>query len=222
VPFRRRALAAPSPIAPRLTLAAPIARLLTLPALSALAALCGLGLSACGNTLQDETLQPSFLEPLVMQAEFPVYWLGSSFRGLAIVNVQRDPGGAYLLQYGNCTQGGENVCMTPLEVVTSPDNSFLPGGALARRALSVRGAGGVALQGGQTIELATGPVVVDIYADSAALARAAAHAMVTINAVQTPGTPLAHKLPDTGFAQKPLPSQAPPMAPLAPPAHSLR
>jgi hypothetical protein len=185
--------------------------------LTALAALCALGLSACGNTLQDEKLQPSFLEPLVMQAEFPVYWLGSSFRGLSMINVQRDPSGAYVLQYGNCTQGGENVCVTPLEIVTSPDNSFLPGGSLARRAISVRGAHGAAFQGGQTIELATGPVVVDIYADSAALAHAAAATMVTINSLQTPGSRLARALPDTGFAQKPLLSQQPPMVPLTPP-----
>jgi hypothetical protein len=182
-------------------------------ALLALAALCPLALAACGNTLQDEALQPGFLEPLVAQSEFPVYWLGTSFRRLPIIDVARDPGGAYELQYGNCTQGGENVCVTPLEIVTSPDNSFLPGGSIARRQISVRGVRGIATQGGSTIELPTGSVVVDIYADSPTLARAAAREMVTINAVQAPGSPLARPLPATGYAQRPLRSQQPPLAP---------
>jgi len=182
-------------------------------ALLALAALCPLALAACGNTLQDEALQPSFLEPLVTQSEFPVYWLGKSFRRLPIIDVHRDPGGAYLLQYGNCTQGGENVCVTPLEVVTSPDNSFVPGGQIAQTPVVVRGVRGVASQGGSTIALPTGGVVVDIYANSPALARSAAAAIVTINSVQTPGTPLPPTLPDTGYARKPLGFQEPSPAP---------
>jgi len=39
--------------------------------------------------------------------------------------------------------------------------------------------------------------------------------MVTINAVQSPGAPLAPPQPNSGFAQKPLPDQQPPLAPLA-------
>jgi hypothetical protein len=187
----------------------PVARRSLRLASPALAVVSMLILSACGNTLQNETLQPGFLEPLITESEFPVYWLGTSFRRLPIINVQRDPGGAYLLQYGNCTQGGENVCVTPLEIVTSPDNSFLPGGQIAHRAISIRGVHAVATQGGATIELATGGVVVDIYADSPALARAAAAGVVTINAVQTPDAPLAPPLPDTGYAQRPLESQEP-------------
>lgn len=191
-----------------------LARRPTRLALLALAALSPLSLAACGNTLQNEALQPSFFEPLITQTRFPIYWLGTSFRRLPIINVQHDAGGAYLLQYGNCTQGGENVCLTPLEIVTSPDNGFLPGGQIARTPISIRGVRGSAMQGGSTIALATGGVVVDIYADSPALARAAATEMVTINAVQTPGSPLAPPLPNTGYAQRPLESQEP--APASP------
>ncbi len=141
---------------------------------AALLALCALALGACGNTLQDEPVAPSFLEPLVMQEEFPVYWLGGAFRRLPIINVGRDSSGAYEIQYGNCTQGGENVCVTPLQIVTSPDNSFRPGGSTPQRPVTVRGAPGTVAQSGRTIELSTGGVVVDIYAASPALARAAA------------------------------------------------
>jgi hypothetical protein len=180
-----------------------------------LLALCGLGLSACASTLQDQAVAPSFLEPLVMQDEYPVYWLGGAFHGLAIISVARDPGGAYTIKYGDCRQGGENVCVTPLEIVTSPDNSFRPGGSTAQRRISVRGLPSTAALGGRTIEVSTGGVVVDVYADSSALARAAAETMVTINAARLPGAPLPRPLPDTGFAQKPLVSQKPPVAPVA-------
>jgi hypothetical protein len=183
---------------------------------TALLALAGPALSACGNTLQDQPVEPSFLEPLVMQVEYPVYWLGGTFDGLPIISVARDPGGAYTIKYGNCRQGGENVCVTPLEIVTSPDNSFRPGGSTPERALALRGISGTLAQNGRTIEVSTGGVVVDLYADSAALARAAAERMVTINGAQLPGAPLPRALPDTGFGQKPLTSQQPPLAPLSP------
>ena len=185
-------------------------------AAAALLTLCGLTLGACANTLQDEALAPSFLEPLAMQEEYPVYWLGGTFRGLPIISVGRDASGAYTIKYGNCRQGGENVCVTPLEIVTSPDNSFRPGGSTAQREISVRGVASTSAQGGRTIEVSTAGVVVDIYADSVALARAAAQEMVSINAVELPGAPLPRALPTTAFAQKPLLSQQPPVPPLAP------
>ena len=184
--------------------------------LIALCVLCPLSLSACANTLQNQPVQPSFLEPLIEQDEYPVYWLGGAFRGLPIISVARDPGGAYTIKYGNCRQGGENVCITPLEIVTSPDNSFRPGGSAPRQAIVVRGVRSVAAQHARTLVIPTGAVVVDIYADSAALARAAAQTMVTIDSAQLPGTPLPRALGDTGFASKPLPFQEPSRAPAEP------
>jgi hypothetical protein len=178
-----------------------------------LAALCALGLQACGNTLQDQPVAPEALEPLVMQDEYPVYWLGASFHRLGITSIRHDPGGAYTIDYGNCIAGGENVCVTPLEIVTSPDNSFLPGGSTPRGVALLRGVPAVVAQGGDTIELPTGGVVVDLYTENPALARAAAETMVRINAVDLPGAPLPRPLPDTGFAVKPLLSQQPPVVP---------
>jgi hypothetical protein len=180
----------------------PVRRLLI-----SLCALCPLALSACADTLQEQPVQPSFLEPLVAQGEYPVYWLGATFQRLPIISVARDPGGAYTIKYGNCRQGGENVCITPLEIVTSPDNSFRPGGSTPQRTIVVRGVRSAAAQDEKTLVIPTGAVVVDIYADNAPLARAAAQTMVTINSLQLPGTPLPHALADTGFAGKPLPSQ---------------
>ena len=173
------------------------------------------GLSACANTVQDQPTPPSALEPLVMQEAFPVYWLGGTFQGLPITHVGRDPSGAYEIQYGNCLVGGESVCVTPLQIVTSPDNSFLPGGGAAQSAVLVRGVRGRSALGGRALSLPTGGVVVDLYADSPALAHAAAEAMVTINAPGLPGAPLAPPLPNTGYGERPLPSQQPAIAPAA-------
>jgi hypothetical protein len=171
------------------------------------------GLSACANTLQDQPTPPSALEPLVMQEAFPVYWLGGTFQGLPITHVGRDPSGAYEIQYGNCLVGGESVCVTPLQIVTSPDNSFLPGGAAARSAVLVRGVRGHSALGGRALMLPTGGVVVDLYANRPALAHAAAEAMVRINSLSLPGAPLARPLSNSGYGERPLPSQQPAIAP---------
>jgi len=96
-------------------------------------------------------------------------------------------------------------------VVTSPDNSFLPGGASAGlRAERVRGIAATAAQGGDTVEIPTGSVVVDIYARAPRVAAAAAQTVVPINAVGEPRAPLPATLPDTGFGETPLSSQMPP------------
>ncbi len=181
------------------------------------------GLSACANTIQDQPTPSSALESLVIQEDFPVYWLGGTFQGLPITNVGSDPSGAYEIQYGNCLVGGESVCVTPLQIVTSPDNSFLPGGGAAQSAVLIRGVRGRSALGGRALSLATGGVVVDLYANRPALARAAAEAMVSINAPagggtplsrsDLPGAPLAPPLPDTGYGERPLPSQQPAIAP---------
>ena len=178
-------------------------------ALAALAALCAVVLGACGNTVQDQPIGHNVLET-TMLAHYPVYWLGGSFQGHAITEVAQDPGGATSIQYGDCLQGGQGTCVPPLRVVTSPDNSFLPGGAFApRRAANVRGIPAVLAQGGNTVEIPTGPVVVDIYAQSPSLAAIAAQTVVPINAAGEPQAPLPAALPDTGFADTPLPSQMP-------------
>jgi hypothetical protein len=189
----------------------------------ALLVLGALGLSACANTIQDQPTPPSALESLVIQEDFPVYWLGGTFQGLPITNVGRDPSGAYEIQYGNCLVGGETVCVTPLQIVTSPDNSFLPGGGAAQSTVQIRGIHGHSALGGKALALATGSVVVDLYANRPTLARAAAEAMVTINAPadggaplsqsDLPGAPLALPLPNTGYGERPLPAQQPAIAP---------
>jgi hypothetical protein len=171
--------------------------------------LCPLALASCANTLQDEPTPRTALEPLVLNSRFPVYWVGEVFHRFAITEATHDPGGAYTIHYGDCVEGGQYTCVSPLTVVTSPDNSFVPGGGAAHRNFPLRGVRALAAIDGSTLEIATAGVVVSIDARTAALARAAAQTMVPINELGVPGAPLAPRLPDTGFGSAPLAGQKP-------------
>jgi hypothetical protein len=173
-----------------------------------LAALCAIALGGCGDTLQDQPIPHNILESMIV-APHPVYWLGATFRGLAVTDASYDPSGAYTVQYGDCLEGGQATCVPPLRVVSSPDNSFIPGGTAPLTAGALRGIPVVLARRGTTIEVPTAGVVVGIYARDAALAAAAARTMVPINAVGAPEAPLPAAVPDTGFGATPLPSQAP-------------
>jgi hypothetical protein len=73
----------------------------------------------------------------------------------------------------------------------------------------LRGVTAVFSRGGRTVAFATGPVVVDIYANNARLALAAARTAVPINRIAAPESPLAPGLPTTDFITKPLQVQLP-------------
>ncbi len=165
-------------------------------------------LSACGDTLQDQPIPHNTLEGL-LTADYPVYWLGRSFQGLAITEASHDPGGAFSIQYGDCTRGGQGTCVPPLRVISAPDTSFVPGGSAPHRKVRIRGIAAVAAEAGATIEIPTAGVVVGIYALTKRLAERAAETIVPINGVGTPGSRLPPPLPGTGFAQTPLPGQTP-------------
>jgi hypothetical protein len=177
-------------------------------AAASLAVVFALALGACGDTVQERPIPHNLLEGLIL-APFPVYWVGGSFRGMAVTETTHDPSGSFSVQYGSCLQGGQGTCVPPLRVVTSPDNSFLPGGAIASSPTRVRGVAALSEQAGTTLVIPTAGVVVDVYAVNARTARAAAATVVPINAVGAPGAPLARALPDTGFGATPLPSQVP-------------
>jgi hypothetical protein len=177
-------------------------------------ALSGAGVAACGDTRQDQPIAHNTLETLLV-APYPVYWLGGSFHGMQITEASHDPGGAFSLQYGDCLEGGQGTCVPPLRVVTSPDNSFVPGGDTPQRSALIRGVRALVASAGQTIELPTGGVVVAIYTRDRTLAAAAAQSVVAIDRPGSPGGPLPAALPDTGFGSSPLPSQMPsPLRPL--------
>ncbi len=173
-----------------------------------LVAACAFALGACGDTLQDQPIPHNTLETLLV-APYPVYWLGRSFERMAITEVGSDPGGAFSVQYGDCVEGGQSTCVPPLRVVTSPDNSFVAGSDARRASRRLRGVDAAVAQGGRTIAIATGGVVVSIYADDPRVAAAAAQTAVPINEAGAPQAPLPARRPDTGFGSTPLPSQVP-------------
>jgi hypothetical protein len=179
-----------------------------------LAAVVAAGISACGNTLQVQPVPHNELEGMI-QAPFRVYWLGGTFRGLAVQQVAHDPGGAYSVQYGNCLTGGQGTCKPPLLVVTSPENTFVPGGSTSTRSARIRGLPAVEAQSGQVVMIPTGNVVVDILASDPRLARAAARNVVPINAPGGPDTPLPPSRPTNAYSGRPFNSQVPnPLRPL--------
>jgi hypothetical protein len=171
-------------------------------------------LAACGTVEQSSPISHSALEDLMVNP-FPVYWLGGTFHGLQISEAGYDPSGGLDVQYGNCSEGGQGTCVAPLRVITSADNSFLPGGSARASTTDIRGARAVVAQEGRTIVIPTGAVVVDIYARDSGLARAAALTAVPINEPGAPGAPLPASEADTGYGSTALPSQEPtPLRPL--------
>jgi hypothetical protein len=164
--------------------------------------------AACGDTLQDKPVPHNELENL-MAEPYPVFWLGGSFHGYQITEASQDPSGAATLAYGDCVEGGQSTCVTPVRVVTSPDNSFLPGSQAPHRTRSLRGVPALIAERGNAISFATGPVVVAIYTTQPRLAAQASEAVVPINAPGESGGPLPVALPDTGISRTPLPSQLP-------------
>jgi hypothetical protein len=176
--------------------------------LVALLAVCAVAAGGCGDTIQDQPIAHNILEGL-LTAPYPVYWLGGSFRGRAITEAARDPSGSYRIQYGDCVLGGQSTCVPAVRVVTSPDNSFIALGAVPHWTTRLRGIAAALADGGRTIEIPTGGVVVSIFAVDPRLAAAAAQMVVPINAIGAPDSPLPARLPETGFARTPLPSQMP-------------
>ena len=174
----------------------------------ALAPLCALAIAGCANTLQNQPIAHNVLEGMLV-APYPVYWLGGSFHGHAITEVTKDPSGAFRVQYGDCVQGGQSTCIPVIRIVTSPDNSFVPGGEARQRARRLRGVLALSSEAGRTIEIPTGAVVVSVHSPDASLAASAAQTIVPINEPGAPLTALAPRLPNTGFAEAPLPAQMP-------------
>ncbi len=170
---------------------------------------CALALGACANTLQDHPIGPQPLESVLVRSRFPVYWLGLKFQGMQISGVTTDPSEAVTIRYGDCVLGGQYTCVTPVSIVTSPDNSFVPGATAVTRSMPLRGVNATSAQRGATLTLTTAGVVVSVFADRPSLARAAAMMMAPVNKVGMPLAPLPAAVPDTGFDRVPLPSQVP-------------
>ncbi len=170
---------------------------------------CVLALASCGDTLQDKPIGPQPLESVLVHSHFPVYWLGLTFHGMPISSVLVDPSEAVTIRYGDCVLGGQYTCVAAVSIVTSPDNSFIPGGSAPKLEVSLRGATATSMGAGSTLAIPTAGVVVSVFADRASLATAAAGMVAPLNSVGLPLAPLPAAQPDTGFDRVPLPGQVP-------------
>ena len=169
-----------------------------------------LALASCGaDTLQDQPIGASPLESVMVKSHFPVYWLGLDYQGMQITSVSIDPSEAVTVHYGDCVLGGQYTCVTPVTIVSSPDNSFVPSATPATPTVSLRGVTAGLTQHGATLAIPTGPVVVSVYARNPLLARQVATTMTPFNEIGLPRAPLPVALPDTGFDRVPLPGQVP-------------
>lgn len=157
-------------------------------------------LAACADTLQRPPLRDRDLTS-AEAVNYSVYWVGRGFEGMPLSFAAPFTGGSVVITYGNCIIGGQSTCVRPLTIVTSHDNSFVPGSRFTPVRRQIRGRTAVVAMGGTTIEIATGDVVVDIYASSAALARAAAESLEPLNRPGSPSDPLAPPGPPSGYAQ---------------------
>lgn len=129
---------------------------------------------------------------------FPVYWVGMSFRGVPLRQIARDPGGSWDVQYGDCIKGVE-TCSAPLVVVTVPDPTFVPGAPHRLRSTTVRGVPVYIADGGRTVQVPTGSVVVNLSALDPGDALAAARQLVAINRPQPQPVRLPPRAPKQRF-----------------------
>lgn len=182
----------------------------------AAAALCALSLAACATTRPASITTPDKRAELRAAAFFPyfrVYWVGLRFQGIALTSADGlanyNPTIGETLQYGGCDAqhallhtGG---CQLPLQVATVAwrPHSNSPLGQQTNTI--IRGVPAVVFDGGGSIELYTGKVAIDVSADSAARARAAALALRPLNA------------PGSASSDLPLPDFCPGLVGTAPP-----
>jgi hypothetical protein len=156
------------------------------------AAVAVLALAACGPIVR--SVGPSTIAAVRTVVRYPVYWVGTSFQGLPLEAITHDPSGAYDVQYGPCLRGYD-TCSAPLTVVTVPDPGFVPGEPHGHRTGVVRGVNYFAADGGRTLQIVTGHVVVSIFASTSGRALSAAVALRPIQDPTQDAAPVPGPLP---------------------------
>jgi hypothetical protein len=134
---------------------------------------------------------------LQLARQFPLYttyWVGRDFQGIALTaaDSKRDYDAVVGMRayYGNCAKPSSLLstsgCRLPLEIATVLYHPHTNEGLGARREAVIRGVPAEIFNGGASIELYTGHLAVDIYADGPARALAAAQALRPLNRAGAP------------------------------------
>jgi hypothetical protein len=120
---------------------------------------------------------------------FTTYWVGPEFAGIPLTaaDSKRDYDATVGMRvyYGTCRTPSSILstsgCQLPLEIATVVYKPHTNEGLGARREALIRGVPAVIFDHGSSIELYTGRVAIDVYAQDARLAEAAAAALVPLN-----------------------------------------
>jgi hypothetical protein len=145
-------------------------------------------LAGCGAEQSDLAEE---LERVKRSSMGPVYWLGSSFEGLPLTDIEEGPGGPFFV-YGECNgeQSGDSFhCTGPQvrvyhEPIVNPDR--YPEHFSCTR-LTIRGVPAAKFSG---FQIYTGELLIKVDAPTSAQVRRAAVALRTIDGRAGPGAPL--------------------------------
>ncbi len=151
--------------------------------------ICLVGVLAGCNTHPPPPIPDADLR---LAQSFPLYttfWVGRTFHGidLTAADSKRDYDATVGMRvyYGTCRKPSSILstsgCQLPLEIATVLYRPHTNEGLGARREAVIRGVPAEIFNGGSSIELYSGHLAIDIYADSPSLARAAAEALVPLN-----------------------------------------
>jgi len=156
------------------------------------ALLCALVVAGC-STGQPGPISKGDLAEAQTFPYFRVYWVGRTFQGHHLAAVDGLKG--YIasigdsVYYGDCVQSkgifGGGSCQLPLQVTTVIYHVHSNKALGSQRNILVRGVPAVVYDQGHSIELYTGRVAIDIFADTFAHAIAGARLLRPVNA---PGT----------------------------------
>ena len=147
----------------------------------------GFGLSGC-HTHPARPIDPRALAGTRHFQLYTVYWAGRKFEGFQLTAADRpadyEPALGMRVYYGDCihhqgiTSGG---CTLPLEVNTVLYRPHSNDGLGDQRAATIRGVPAVVYEHGKSIELYTGCLTIDVFADNPGRALRAAKAVRPLN-----------------------------------------
>jgi hypothetical protein len=158
------------------------------------ALLCALAIGGC-STGQPGPISKGDLAEAQTFPYFRVYWVGRTFQGHQLAAVDGLKG--YIasigdsVYYGDCVQSkgifGGGSCQLPLQVTTVIYHVHSNKALGSQRNILVRGVPAVVYDQGHSIELYTGRVAIDIFADTFAHAIAGARQLRPVNAPGSTG-----------------------------------
>jgi hypothetical protein len=125
--------------------------------------------------------------------DFTVFWVGRRFEGIPLTAADRPkdyaPSQGMRLYYGDCAHHAFSTggCTLPLEINTVLYKAHSNVGLGKQRSTRVRGVPAVIYDGGKSIELYTGNLAIDVFADNPGRALRAARALRPRNDVGPPG-----------------------------------